>query len=87
MLIDDETRLKRCKALKILGEVFISHGGSLSAGLSDIKTQLNPNLQKETFPAKGDYKSDSNFEDVDQTNQTNNNKSNLDTSSKRNDID
>lgn len=40
--------MKRCKAIQILGEVFISHGGTMAAGLSDIKARMNPTARKPT---------------------------------------
>ena len=36
-----EVLTKRAKALKILGDLFISKGGSLAAGLGDVRSRLH----------------------------------------------
>lgn len=45
--VEDVVRLKRCKGLRLLGELFLSYGGSTAAGLTDMKQrlhqQMNPN--------------------------------------------
>eukprot|EP01038_Epipyxis_sp_PR26KG_P010779 gene10779-14474_t len=38
--VDEAIRLKRCKALKILGELFLEHGGTMAAGLGDVKSRM-----------------------------------------------
>ncbi len=44
--VEDVVRLKRCKGLKLLGELFLKSGGSTAAGLNDMKQrvhqQMNP---------------------------------------------
>jgi hypothetical protein len=38
--VDDATRAKRCRGLKLLGEFFVASGGSTAAGLGDIRQRL-----------------------------------------------
>mmetsp|Transcript_14246 Transcript_14246/g.19420 ORF Transcript_14246/g.19420 Transcript_14246/m.19420 type:complete len:188 (-) Transcript_14246:1003-1566(-) len=42
--VDEATRTKRCKALKILGQEFVKRGGSLEAGLGDIKAKMSSQI-------------------------------------------
>jgi hypothetical protein len=42
--VDDATRLKRCKAMMILGKLFLAHAGSTAAGLGDIKARLTQQM-------------------------------------------
>jgi hypothetical protein len=42
--VDEANRLKRCKALKILGEAFVEKGNSTAAGLGDIKHRLHQQM-------------------------------------------
>eukprot|EP01034_Spumella_vulgaris_P021890 gene21890-27967_t len=42
--VDDATRLKRCKAMLILGKLFLAHAGSTAAGLGDIKARLTQQM-------------------------------------------
>lgn len=42
--VDETTRFKRCKALLLLGKLFIKHGGSTAAGLGDIKARLTQQM-------------------------------------------
>lgn len=39
-----EVLTKRAKALKILGDLFISKGGSLAAGLGDVRSRLHSQM-------------------------------------------
>jgi hypothetical protein len=38
--VSNEVLAKRAKALKVLGELFLSKGGSMAAGLGDIRSKL-----------------------------------------------
>jgi hypothetical protein len=42
--VSPEVLLKRTKALKILGDYFLSKGGSLAAGLGDMKARLHSQM-------------------------------------------
>jgi hypothetical protein len=64
----DALLLKRCQALKLLGEYFLAHGGSAESGLNDLKARLKQQKQqppsdsaespaKEPEENKGDQKS------------------------------
>lgn len=39
--VSAEVLTKRAKALKLLGELFIAKGGSLAAGLGDVRSRLH----------------------------------------------
>ena len=44
--VDEATRLKRCKGLKVLGEILLAHGGSTAAGINDMKKRLHQQMQQ-----------------------------------------
>ena len=46
----------RARALKILGELFISKGGSMAAGLGDVKTRLHNQMSGAGAEAKTEDK-------------------------------
>ena len=50
--VSAEILLKRAKALKILGECFIAKGGSMAAGLGDIKMKLASQMNGGTAEEK-----------------------------------
>lgn len=50
--VSEAVRLERCKALKILGKIFMKHGGTLEAGLGDIRNKLASQMnEKQTHHA------------------------------------
>lgn len=46
----DELLLKRCQALKLLGEYFLAHGGTTESGLNDLKARLKQKQQQQLQP-------------------------------------
>jgi hypothetical protein len=52
--VSPEVLLKRTKALKILGDYFLSKGGSLAAGLGDMKARLHSQMNGAGVPAEAE---------------------------------
>lgn len=43
--VSDRERILRCEAMLLLGQLFLTHGGSAKAGLGDIKSRLKQHMR------------------------------------------
>ena len=64
--IPEEKRVLRCLAMKFLGEFFIQHGRSTSAGLKDIKQRVTEQMQANANKKNGEDEDEDDRGHVDQ---------------------
>ena len=51
--VSDAERLMRCRAMKLLGECFKAKGGTMSAGLSDLKLRMRQQMDGQDSSHEG----------------------------------